>query len=76
MAGINQGYTDVVIRGNNRSRSFSLFYLQDNRVLAADCINRPKDFMLTKKLILQGKAVDRQTLADETIELRTLIQGS
>ena len=75
IAGINQGYTDVVIRGNNRSRSFSLFYLQDNRVLAADCINRPKDFMLTKKLILQGKAVDRQTLADETIELRTLIQG-
>jgi hypothetical protein len=31
--------------------------------------------MLAKKLILQGKAVDRQTLADETIELRTLIQG-
>ena len=75
IAGMNQGYTDVVIRGDNKSRSFSLFYLQDNRLLAADCINRPKDFMLAKKLILQGKAVDGQGLADETIELRTLIQG-
>lgn len=75
IAGINQGYTDVVIRGDNKSRSFSLFYLQDDRVLAADCINRPKDFMLTKKLILQGKTVDEQTLADETVELQKFIQA-
>lgn len=73
IAGMNQGYTDTVIRGDTTSNSFSLFYLKDNTILAADCINRPKDFMLAKKLILQGKPTDTAALADETTELKTLM---
>jgi 3-phenylpropionate/trans-cinnamate dioxygenase ferredoxin reductase subunit len=73
IAGMNQGYTNTVIRGDTTSNSFSLFYLKDNTILAADCINRPKDFMLAKKLILQGKPTDTAALADETTELKTLM---
>jgi 3-phenylpropionate/trans-cinnamate dioxygenase ferredoxin reductase subunit len=73
IAGINQGYTDVAIRGDKTSRSFTVFYLNNSKILAADCINRPKDFMLAKKLILQNKPIDTTVLADETAELKTLI---
>ena len=73
IAGINQGYTDLAIRGDKTSRSFTVFYLNNSKILAADCINRPKDFMLAKKLILQNKSIDTTVLADETAELKTLI---
>ena len=73
IAGMNQGYTDAVIRGDSGSSSFSVFYLKDNLILAADCINRPKDFMLAKKLIMQGKPIEAAALADETTELKTLM---
>ncbi|MGB2002427.1 MAG: NAD(P)/FAD-dependent oxidoreductase [Porticoccaceae bacterium] len=73
IAGMNQGYTDAVIRGDSGSSSFSVFYLKDNLILAADCINRPKDFMLAKKLIMHGKPTEAAALADETTELKTLM---
>jgi 3-phenylpropionate/trans-cinnamate dioxygenase ferredoxin reductase subunit len=75
IVGMNQGYTDVVVRGDNqKGRSFSVFYLHETTILAADCINRPKDFMLAKKLILQGAKSDPATLSNESIELMTFIQ--
>lgn len=73
IAGINQGYTEVVIRGDQTSRSFTLFYLQGNVLLSAECINRPKDFIVAKKLILQGNDLDPAALSDETIELNSLL---
>ena len=75
IAGMNQGYTEAVVRGDiDNGRSFSVFYTANNKILAADCINRPKDFMLAKKLILQNADCDPATLADENIELKSLLQ--
>lgn len=75
IAGMNQGYTEAVVRGDiDNGRSFSVFYTANNKILAADCINRPKDFMLAKKLILQSADCDPATLADENIELKSLLQ--
>lgn len=75
IAGMNQGYTEAVVRGDiDNGRSFSVFYTANNKILAADCINRPKDFMLAKKLILQNTDCDLATLADENIELKSLLQ--
>ena len=72
IAGINQGYTDVVVRGDQTSHSFTVFYLQDELLLSAECINRPKDFMMAKKLILQGRDLDPKILNDEAIDLKSL----
>ena len=73
IAGINQGYTEVVIRGDQTSHSFTVFYLQGTVLLSAECINRPKDFILAKKLILQGNDLNPAALSDETIELNSLL---
>lgn len=74
ITGMNQGYTEAVVRGDiNNGRSFSVFYIANNKILAADCINRPKDFMLAKKLILQGTDCDAASLADESTDLKSLL---
>ncbi|MGS5087628.1 NAD(P)/FAD-dependent oxidoreductase [Hydrogenophaga sp. A37] len=70
MAGLSQGHEQAVVRGDSRQgRSFSVFYLAGGRVLAVDCVNRPKDFMLGKKLMAASAEVSPDALADESQEL-------
>ncbi|PAY21646.1 pyridine nucleotide-disulfide oxidoreductase, partial [Dietzia natronolimnaea] len=54
IAGLNTGYDEVVLSGDpTRDRDFSCFYLRGGELLAADCINRPRDFMFSKRAITQ-----------------------
>lgn len=72
IAGLNAGYDEVVVRGTRDSgRSFSAFYLKDGRLVAADCVNRPQEFMLSKRLIAEGVAVEATRLADEAWPLKS-----
>lgn len=73
MVGINQGYEDVVIRGSMEDNNFSAFYLCDGVIISADTVNRPKDFMVAKKLVAGRVKADAATLADEAVELKSLI---
>ena len=69
IAGMNTGYDQVVTRGNIESGdNFALFYLREGKLLAADCVNRPKEFMVTKRILTQGLSVNAETLADENID--------
>ncbi|ALE80340.1 NAD(P)/FAD-dependent oxidoreductase [Pseudonocardia alni] len=55
IAGLSTGYDEVVIDGDpSRDRSFSCFYLRAGSIIAADCVNRPRDFMFSKQAIMQG----------------------
>ncbi|MDH1440424.1 FAD-dependent oxidoreductase [Pseudomonas sp. GD03721] len=74
IAGLNQGYDQVVIRGDlEHSRSFAAFYLQAGKLIAADCVNRPQEFMLSKRLIASGTIVNTEQLADDSIEVKALM---
>lgn len=73
MVGISQGYDAFVIRGDTASESFSAFYLKDGVVISADAVNRPKDFMVAKRLVGERIAADAAVLADESIALNTLL---
>ncbi len=72
IAGLSDGYDDVVIRGNPAERSFSCIYLQEDRIIAVDAINAPRDFVHSKQLIACRARVDKSRLADADIELREL----
>lgn len=72
IAGISEGYDDVVIRGNPAERSFSCVYLRADRIIAVDAINAPRDFVHSKPLIAGRTRVDTKRLADPDIELRAL----
>lgn len=74
IAGLSQGYDQVVIRGDiENGESFVAFYLQNGKLLAADCVNRPKEFMLSKRIIANALAVDPERLADESIEVNDIV---
>lgn len=75
IAGLSQGYDQVVMRGDPDSgRSFAAFYLKNGQLIAADCINRPQEFLLAKKIIADKVAVDAHCLADETIAVKALLE--
>ena len=73
-AGINRGYDQSVIRGDkNNDRNFSIFYLRDGVVVSVDCVNRPKEFLFGKKLILNKVPVHLDLLRNDSVSLNDLI---
>lgn len=72
IAGLSEGYDDVVIRGNPAERSFSCLYLKERRLIAVDAINAPRDFVQSKQLIADRVEIDLQELADPEIALKDM----
>ncbi len=63
IAGLNAGYDEVLLSGDpSRERDFSCFYFREGELIAADCVNRPRDFMSSKRAISQQLRVDRSEL--------------
>ena len=75
MAGDSDGHDQLVVRGDlEDSRSFAVFYLREGRLLAADCVARPREFMMTKKLLATGASPDPDLLADDSIAVPALMK--
>ncbi len=71
MAGLSTGYDQVVVRGSAEGgieASFALFYLKEGVLIAADCVARPKEFMVSKKLIKAREKIPAEHLQNEEIE--------
>lgn len=69
--GLSQDYDNLVIRGDTETlenNGFALFYRRGIELLAVDCVNRPKEFMVSKQLLKTGRRVDAGLLADESVE--------
>jgi 3-phenylpropionate/trans-cinnamate dioxygenase ferredoxin reductase subunit len=76
IAGLSTGYDDVVLRGDPQGgRDFACFYLREGRLIAADCVNRPQEFVFSKRAIAQGLAPEPDVLADPATTLTTLLQA-
>jgi 3-phenylpropionate/trans-cinnamate dioxygenase ferredoxin reductase component len=74
MAGLSQGFDRFVLRGSMAARSFVAFYLREGRLLAADAVNRPGDFMVAKRLVATQGIIEADKLSDESIPLKSLLQ--
>jgi len=72
-AGFAMSWDRVVIRGSLQERDGVAFYLNEGALLAALGLNRGKDVRRAMKLIAARAAPDEDALADETVDLRTLI---
>lgn len=69
-AGLHNGHDQLVFRGDPKSagsEGFAVFYLLEGKLLAVDCINRPKEFMATKQLLAKQLTPDLTVLADESV---------
>lgn len=72
IAGLSEGYDGVAVRGNPAERSFSCLYLMENRLIAVDAINAPRDFVQSKQLIADRNEIDHGLLDDATVALKDL----
>ncbi|MDI1476192.1 FAD-dependent oxidoreductase [Polyangium sp. y55x31] len=69
MVGLSSGYEQCITRGSAGGKEFSAFYLDDKRVIAADVIGRPADFMAAKRLVSSRVEVDVARLGDAAVPL-------
>ncbi len=72
IAGLSEGYDDVVLRGDPSGGSFACFYLSDGVLIAVDAINSPREFMQSKKLIADRARPASDDLANPDIQLKDL----
>ena len=71
MVGLQNSEDDVVVRGDLTSpnkNGLSLFYMKESRIVAADCVNRPKEFASAKQLIHGRMKLDASKIRDESID--------
>ncbi len=74
IAGLSDGYDDVVVRGDQAAHSFAAYYFKGDRLLAVDAVNAPRDFMMARMALSKGKTLDKAVLRDQTAELKTALK--
>ncbi len=75
IAGLSQGFDQVIVRGDLESaRSFAAFYLQNGQLIAVDAVNRPKDFMVSRRAIVNKISPDPKQLADDSIAIQEVLK--
>ncbi|MEM9810400.1 MAG: FAD-dependent oxidoreductase [Pseudomonadota bacterium] len=71
IAGLFEGYDDVVVRGDMSSeRSFALFYYARERLLAVDAVNAPRAFMAARMALSKGQNLDKAVVQDPEADLK------
>ena len=74
MVGFSDGYEELAIRGSMETSSFIAFYLKGGRVIAANSVNRPGEFMAAKRFVGERMEIAPARLADESVPLKSLLQ--
>lgn len=71
--GLSTGFDASVTRGDPATRSFSVIYLKQGRVIALDCVNSVKDYVQGKALIVTRAEIDPAKLADPSVPLKEML---
>ena len=72
IAGLNTGYDRVVVRDGDSCVSH--WYFKDDKFLAVDAINAPRDYMVGKRLLEMGLSVTPDAVADPGTNLKSLLR--
>jgi 3-phenylpropionate/trans-cinnamate dioxygenase ferredoxin reductase subunit len=72
MAGLPTASDDVVFRGDESGRAFSVFYLRDGFLVAVVGLNRTKDVSQGRRLINERAMISPEALRDESVDLAGL----
>jgi 3-phenylpropionate/trans-cinnamate dioxygenase ferredoxin reductase subunit len=72
--GLSTGHDQAILRGDTATRSFSIVYLKEGRVIALDCVNATKDYVQGRALVTGGATPSVEMLADAAIPLKSLVE--
>ena len=67
--GLSTGHDATVIRGDPATRSFSVIYLREGRIIALDCVNATRDYVQGRKLVANCLSAHPSKLADVSTPL-------
>ena len=70
--GLSTGHDQLVVRGLPETRSFSILYLREGKVIALDCVNAVKDYVQGRALVIGGVAAPAESLGDPAVPLKSL----
>ena len=70
--GLSVDYDAAVLRGDPATRSFSVIYLKQGKVIALDCVNATKDYAQGRALVVAGTVLTAAELADNSVTLKEL----
>ncbi|MEQ1510195.1 MAG: FAD-dependent oxidoreductase, partial [Sphingopyxis sp.] len=71
--GLAIGYDEAVVRGDLVSRSFSVIYLKQGRVIALDCVNAIKDYVQGRALVTGRARILPEYLRDTATPLKEML---
>jgi 3-phenylpropionate/trans-cinnamate dioxygenase ferredoxin reductase subunit len=69
---VGPGSGEPIVRGSLEADDFTVFYVDDGRVVAALTVGRSDDLEHAKRFLVERKQVDPADLADESKELSSL----
>lgn len=72
IAGLSAGQDRFVVRGEPSSGAFFILYFRGDTLIAIDCVNRPKDFMQGRKLLLKNLKLPIADFANAALNLKSL----
>lgn len=70
--GLSGDHDTTVLRGDPATRSFSVLYLKQGKLIAIDAVNAMKDYVQARKLVEEGAVIAPEDLADATRPLKEL----
>ncbi|MBL0923422.1 MAG: FAD-dependent oxidoreductase, partial [Sphingomonadaceae bacterium] len=70
--GLSTGHDATVLRGDVSSRSFSVIYLKDRRVVALDCVNATRDYVQGKVLVAERAIIEPAQFRDTAWSIKEL----
>lgn len=70
IAGLSTGYDAVVVRGDTDNEKFTVLYYRSGRLIAADCINQPAEFLAIKQALTKGYTISPERAADTGVPLK------
>ena len=75
MVGRSQDADETVVRGEQASGSFSVFYFKQEKLIGVDSVNQAKDHMLGRKVLNNDIPLTSAQAADSSLDLKTVAMG-
>lgn len=73
IAGLSLGFDSTVVRRDEEKGRFSVLYYRAGRIIAADCVNHPLDFMAVKNALAKGQNIPAEAASDPQTQLKSLV---
>ena len=72
MVGFSSDADESITPGVPETHDFAMFHYKSGKIIAAEAVNSPREFLVAKQLI--GKFIDPNTLSNPEVDLKSLIE--